>query len=173
MIPFSQSDRGQTATDCGEKQARGLRSPSDLRFSDWEPSPESCLGRFHSGAGRDQDAPRTPCTPYPAHRLSHALQGQGAQEGRASSWEGNGVGLSKPPANTAIAVTGQPEARAPISSSAKAFPLSGTENSPSPATGPPNMLSPTQTNNTTGQLCSGDILAWGPRGRASQRSLQA
>lgn len=37
--------------------------------------------------------------------------------------------MSKPPANTAIAVTGQPEARAPIGSSAKAFPLSGAENS--------------------------------------------
>lgn len=58
-----------------------------------------------------------------------------------------------------------------MSSSAKAFPLSGAENSPSPARGPWNMLSPTQTNNTTGQLCSGDMLAWGPRGRASQRSL--
>lgn len=46
------------------------------------------------------------------------------------------MGLSKPPANTAIAVTGQPEARVPISTSAKAFSLSGTENSPSPTRGP-------------------------------------
>ena len=38
MIPFSQSDRGQIATDCGEKQVRGLTSPSDLRFPDWKPS---------------------------------------------------------------------------------------------------------------------------------------
>ena len=52
------------------------------------------------------------------------------------------MGLSRPPANTAMAVTGQREPRAPIGSSAKAFPLSGAENSPSPARGPPNMLSP-------------------------------
>lgn len=86
-----QPDRGQLATDCGEKQVRGLTSPSDLRFPDWEPSPESCLGRFCGRAGRDQDVWRNPPpthTPYPAHRLSHALQGQGAQEGQASSWEG-------------------------------------------------------------------------------------
>lgn len=142
---------------------RGLRSPSDLRFPDWQPSLESCLGRFH---GRAQGAQRTPS--HPIHAGSHMPCGvKGPRRARPQAGRGNGVGLSKPPANTAIAVTGQQEARAPISSSAKAFPLSGTENSPSPARGPLNMLSPTQTNNTTGQLCSGDILAWGPRDRAS------
>lgn len=29
-IPFSQSDRGQRATDCGEKQVRGLGAPQTL-----------------------------------------------------------------------------------------------------------------------------------------------
>lgn len=42
-----------------------------------------------------------------------------------------GVGLSKPLANLTTTVTRQPQARAPFSSSAKAFPPSGAENSSS------------------------------------------
>lgn len=41
MTPFSQSDGGQTATDCGERQARGSWRSLDLGSPEWEPSPES------------------------------------------------------------------------------------------------------------------------------------
>lgn len=90
--PFSQSDRGQIATGCGEKQARGLRRPSDLRFPDGKSSSESCVGRFHR-RGQRPGCVENPLHTLPAHRLSHTLQGQGAQEGQASGWEGERGGV--------------------------------------------------------------------------------
>ena len=48
----------------------------------------------------------------------------------------------------------------------------GLRTAPLQQEAPRTCFPPTQTNNTTGKLCSGDILAWGPRGRASQRSPQ-
>lgn len=81
-----------------EKGRQGsLRRPLDLPSPEWEPSPESYLGRFQGREGRDQNAFGTHCTLYPAHRLSHALEGQGAQEGQASSWGGVGSCPSLPP----------------------------------------------------------------------------
>ena len=81
------------------------------------------------------------------------------------------MGLSKPPANTAISFPGQQEARALVGFSAKAFPLSEEQllysELPLPPTPHASLNSDKQHNR---EALFGDILAWGPRERASQRS---
>lgn len=58
------------------------------------------------------------------HTRSHMFcRVKGPRRAKPQAGRGNGVGLCSPAANTAIPVTGQREPRAPIGSSAKAFPL--------------------------------------------------
>lgn len=87
---------------------------------------------------------------------SKGLGGPGLKLGWGE-W-GRIVGLSKPPANMATTVTGQPEARAPSTPEPRPSLRLGLKTAPLQQA-PPACFPRPQTNNPTGQLCSEDILA--------------
>ena len=98
------------------RQRQARRGLGDPPFPEWQPGRESVLGRFQAEQAKTRMHQRTRCTPYMPCRVKRPRRAR-------PQVAGDGVGLSKPLANTATAITGQPEAaRAPISFSAKAFP---------------------------------------------------
>lgn len=149
--------RGQTA-DGGERQAKRPLDLSPLNGS----QPKVLSGQILRQRGKRPECVESQLPILPAHRLSQALHSQGAWEGRVSSWVGGGwnriVELSKPPANMATTVTGQPEARASSTPQPRPSLCLGLQTAPLQQA-PPACFPWPQTNNPTGQLCSEDILA--------------
>lgn len=171
MILFSQSDRGQIATDCGDRQARrGLGDPrisGPLNGS----QAESSLGRFQAEKAENQNALENSCTSYKPCRV------KGPRRARPQGGGGNGVGFSKPPANTAISVTGKRRREHQSASLPRPSLCLGRRTAPLQRAPPPPHASP-NSNNPTGQLCLGTFWLGDPgrgphRGTPSLRALPA
>lgn len=108
-----------------------------------------------------------------AHKLSEPGRVKGPGRARPHAGQGvDGVGFSKPPANTTLAVTLSPKARAHYCCRLMSQGLlrPGLRTAPPQRGGPLNMLPPT--NSLTRQLCSGHSVACESMGRASQRGPQ-
>ena len=173
MILFSQLDRGQIATDCGERQAR--RGLGDPRISGPLNGSQAESPLWADSRQRRQ---RTRMHWRTLHIL-HALQGQGAQEGQASRWWGMGWGfpsLLPTPPSLSRASGGESTNRLLRQGLPSVWggeqPLY-SELPPSP----PLHASP-NSNNPTGQLCLGTFWLGDPgrgpnRGAPSLRALPA
>lgn len=174
MILFSQSDRGQIATDCGKRQAR--RGLGDPRISGPLNGSQAESPLWADSRQRRQR------TRMHWRTLAHPTcpagsRGPGGPGLKVGGWGGGGGvewgGVFQASCQHRHLRHGQAEARAPIGFSAKAFPLSGAENSPSTASSPPTP--PTcfpQLKQPNRAALFGNILAWGRRERASQRNPQ-
>lgn len=172
MILFSQSDRGQIATDCGDRQARrGLGDPrisGPLNGS----QAESSLGRFQAEKAENQNALENSCTSYKPCRV------KGPRKARPQGGGGMGWGfpsLLPTPPSLSRASGGESTNRLLCQGLPSVW--GGEQPLYSELPPPPPHASP-NSNNPTGQLCLGTFWLGDPgrgphRGTPSLRALPA